>query len=108
MSDYISRDAAVEIAMRYCPDDDGSCSEAGADLREMLDELEAIPAADVREIRRGKWIESKREPVHNSNWERVYWKCSECGIEILTTLPEYEIQKWCYCVNCGAKMEEQT
>ena len=56
MTDYISRGAAVEIAMRYCPDDDGSCSEAGTDLREMLDELENLPAADVREE---KWISVK-------------------------------------------------
>lgn len=71
------------------------------------EELYAIPATDVREIRRGRWIEINREPVHNSNWERVYWKCSECGIEIHTTRPEYEIQKWRYCVNCGAKMEDE-
>lgn len=36
-------DAATELAMQYCPDDDGSCSKAGADLRELLDEIETLP-----------------------------------------------------------------
>ena len=36
-------DAAVELAMQYCPDDDGSCSKAGSDLRELLDEIESLP-----------------------------------------------------------------
>lgn len=36
-------DAAAELAMQYCPDDDGSCSKAGADLRELLDEIETLP-----------------------------------------------------------------
>ena len=28
MSDLISRQAALDIAFKYCPDDDGTCSEA--------------------------------------------------------------------------------
>ena len=36
-------DAAVELAMQYCPDDDGSCPKAGSDLRELLDEIEILP-----------------------------------------------------------------
>ena len=44
--EYIKRSDAIEIAAEWCPDDDGSVGKAG-DLREMLDELESIPAADV-------------------------------------------------------------
>lgn len=36
-------DAAAELAMQYCPDDDGACSKSGADLRELLDEIENLP-----------------------------------------------------------------
>ena len=36
-------DAAVELAIQYCPDDDGSCSKADSDLRELLDEIESLP-----------------------------------------------------------------
>ncbi len=43
MPELIDRQAALEIVMSYCPDDDGCCSKAGHDLREMLDEIEALP-----------------------------------------------------------------
>jgi|GEM_PF-4529571 hypothetical protein len=43
--DCVSRKAVIDLAMQYCPDDDGSCSRADVDMREMLDELEALPAA---------------------------------------------------------------
>ena len=67
--EYIKREAVLEIAMMYCPDDDGSCSKAGEDLRDMLDEIESIPAADVRPVVYGRWIQSKRH----------LWKRDEYG-----------------------------
>ena len=59
MSDLISRQAAIDIAFKYCPDDDGTCSEAGSDLRNMLDEIEALPPAQPEQ----RWIPvSERMP----------------------------------------------
>ena len=46
MTDLIKRSDALEVVYRYCPDDDGSCSCADRDLREMLDDIEDIPSAD--------------------------------------------------------------
>lgn len=43
--DCISRQAAIDVAMCYCPDDDGTCSKADRDIRELLDELENLPSA---------------------------------------------------------------
>lgn len=40
--DLIDQGAAVEVAMEWCPDDDGSVGKIG-DLRELLDEIEALP-----------------------------------------------------------------
>ena len=45
MSDLIDRQAAIELAMQYCPDDDGTCSKADEDIRNLLDELEDLPSA---------------------------------------------------------------
>ena len=45
MNDLISRQAAIDAAMCYCPDDDGTCSKADRDIRELLDELENLPPA---------------------------------------------------------------
>ena len=39
----IDADAVIDLVMQYCPDDDGLCSKAGADLRELLDEIENLP-----------------------------------------------------------------
>lgn len=48
--DCVSRQAALDIAFKYCPDDDGTCSEAGSDMRNMLDEIEALPPAQPQRI----------------------------------------------------------
>lgn len=49
----IDADVVIDLVMQYCPDDDGVCSKAGADLRELLDEIEnlptVIPATEARE-----------------------------------------------------------
>lgn len=49
-NDAISRQAAVELAAQYCPDDDGSCSKADRDIRELLDDLENLPSAQPEPI----------------------------------------------------------
>ena len=51
MDDLISRQAAVELAMKYCPDDDGAV-QCDGDIRELLDELENLPPAQPE----SKWI----------------------------------------------------
>lgn len=61
--DLIERQAAIDVAMQYCPDDDGSCSKAGVDIREMLDELESLPSAP-------RWIPvSERLPEEHKEEE---------------------------------------
>lgn len=49
MQELIDRQSALEIAMSYCPDDDGCCSKAGHDLREMLDEIESLPVVPIED-----------------------------------------------------------
>lgn len=36
------RTLVLDMVMKYCPDDDGTCSKLGADLRELLDDIEAV------------------------------------------------------------------
>jgi len=80
-TDTIYRQAAIELAMQYCPDDDGTCSKADEDMRNLLDELEELPSAQP-ERKKGKWI--------------VYYECPKCG-EITKDFTEY-------CPFCGADM----
>lgn len=92
MDDYISREEVFNIAMQYCPDDDGSCSKADVDHREMLDEIEALPSADVQPVKHGRWI--------NEGFLNIY--CSNCS----KTPDGWPIpMQTDYCPNCGAKMD---
>ena len=102
MTDYISRDEAVALAMEYCTDDDGSCTKAGHDLRELLDDLENAPAADVRPVVRGEWIfDSDNLPI-----------CSECQeialqrmfVKIPSLIQDVRMVRSNFCPFCGADM----
>ena len=94
MDDLISRQAALDIAYKYCPDDDGVCSKAGCDPREMLDEIENLPPAEPERIK-GHWI--KISPAN-------IYECSECGKSVMTN----DICAYDFCHGCGAKMEVTT
>lgn len=92
MPELIDRQAALEIAMSYCPDDDGCCSKAGHDLREMLDEIEALPVIEAEPMRYGYWIQRKN----------LEYYCSNCGRE------EKHIFQKNYCPRCGVKIDLRT
>jgi hypothetical protein len=114
MPELIDKQVALDIAMSYCPDDDGCCSKAGHDLKEMLDEIEALPIVHIDDmafniqneiqaekpsrtveitfVRHGRWIPIDGEP---------YAKCSYCGEKHYgCTTP--------YCDMCGAYMRYET
>ena len=65
--------------------------------------LDYFPAADVQEVRHGRWvIEKKMFPY-------IYpkWSCSECGEETTETTGWGTKPRYNYCPNCGAKMDEE-
>lgn len=62
--DLISRQVAVELAMKYCPDDDGTV-QCDGDIRGLLDELENLPSAQPEQ----RWIPcSERLPEENGQY----------------------------------------
>ena len=61
--------------------------------------IDQIPAADVRSVKRGKWIEN----AGYGGWGDTIYQCSECGIE-WTCEAGISID-WNFCPNCGAKMD---
>ena len=68
-------------------------------------EREHAPAADVAEVRHGRWIEDERTypgPGLKNNL------CSVCG-EIAGSWKEglEPGRKWAYCPNCGARMGKE-
>ena len=100
--DYISRQEAIEIAMTYCSDDDGSCSKAGEDIRNLLDELEAIPSADVRPVVRGAWVPVGDEPYED-------YECDVCGFISEATFGPGGVDgnAFKFCPNCGTDNRER-
>lgn len=101
MKEYIERALAVQelevLRQEYEMHDD--CDELVA--RRCRDALSAVPAADVAEVRHGKW-------VHPHWYNDVSCaNCSECGFEAQHR--EYRgVQKYYkICPNCGARMDEE-
>lgn len=92
MANLIDKQSVLEIAMCYCPDDDGCCSKAGNDLREMLDEIEALPTIEP-EVLHAYW-------ETNDVGEYYCTNCVvECDIDEFHKAPLNQ-----FCGNCGAKM----
>lgn len=105
MSDYIDREAAIKEQKRFCGylDDDT--------LFRLELAIKRIPAADVRPVKRGKWVKARGswctpggDPV---------WECSECGkglhvygFEHGSYGADVADGQWVACPNCGAMMEE--
>lgn len=99
MPEMIDKQSVLEIAMSYCPDDDGCCSKAGRDIREMLDEIEALSTIEAEPVRRGRWIFVGEETMHDG-WTYRKYKCSEC--DFLT------VEAINFCQNCGTNMREES
>jgi len=93
---YVELDAVLAVATDWCPDDDGSVAKTG-DIREMLDELETIPAADVRPVVHGHWV--YEEPNGANSFKGAYW-CDQCH--------QPESYRKNFCPNCGTDMREVT
>ena len=97
--DLISRQAAIDVILPYCPDDDGTCSKSGDDLRNLLDDIENLPSAQT-ERKEGKWIDNKglyQCSVCKHIWSELWW-VESCPIDRMNKIMHY-------CPNCGAEME---
>ena len=104
MSELIRLEDALTICSAYCPDDDGSCSKAGHDLREMLDELESLPTIHTRQ-RQGRWIECDYKTLEHGEIESAY-KAGLCCSECRTGFKKNHMTYKAFCPNCGADMRE--
>ena len=81
MKEYIEREEAERVAMYVAVEKDHA--------KELI---QRIPAADVAEVRHGKWVCLEAEIG--------FFACSECDHTILRA-------KCNYCPNCGAKMDKE-
>ena len=98
MSDYISRDELLEL---YAPDPD--CDKCSVPFPVVRQNILDMPAADVAEVRHGRWIEDERTYPGPGLANNL---CSVCG-EIAGAWKEglAPERKWAYCPACGALMD---
>ena len=108
MSDYIKREDVLQ-AIENSP----SFGTPGA-IKIYRDEtylrIAKIPAADVAEVRRGKWEwfdEENGTPI--DGYEREWgWRCSGCKMILPDDYDNPDITpEKNYCPNCGAKMHKE-
>ena len=94
MAEYIKKDAIIDIFNAKADMSIGTPKAIFFAAAKMIDKF---PAADVAEVRHGKWIRMEDDVVY-------WYACSECKKRIPKT--EYGNDAWSnYCPNCGAKMD---
>lgn len=103
MAEYIERDAAreiiVELQKSICPVGRygrgyvyGIERDMYDELEKILDDIDAIPTADVADVVHGRLIETGMDEIW-CNWG----DCTACG--------RYNIMESNYCNWCGAKLD---
>lgn len=90
MAEYIDRSQLIQ-RIKQEPTD-------GMYTEEILSAIDEIEAADVAEVRHGKWYYNE---MHSDLGYRAY-ACSLCKKEICI---DEEDDKLNYCPHCGAKMD---
>lgn len=97
MKTYIERTAVHELVKRLPKyqmfNYDRTKSLVGINPDDVDFGVDAIPAANVAEVRHGRWRDISWEP------SVLNWKCSLCTKRVLQKSP--------YCPNCGARMEKE-
>lgn len=108
MAEYIPRESLLEIlnvelerwidsGRTYNEDKSGAVA-----MKEAIHEVSVLHAADVVEVKHGRWILGHVEPGYFTPGGNRPWVCSECGQVVSWRLDK---PKENFCTNCGAKMD---
>lgn len=101
MKEYIERQKAKEAIAAYCAPIKNSLQASA--LNELLVQLDVLPAADVVEVRHGRWELGNVEPGYFTPGGNRPWVCSECG-RIVSWFLEKPTEEYCH---CGCKMDKE-
>ncbi|MBO5967319.1 MAG: hypothetical protein J6S14_02340 [Clostridia bacterium] len=96
MKEYIEREAAIRGIVKYSLKEMANPDIIAKVLHVLNDN---VPAADVREVVRGKWIKDCD----------YHFRCSVCGDRWVVSngKPLDIVNGWSYCPNCGADMRQK-
>lgn len=101
MSKYIDSEAFFKV-INTLPYKDTSYPDASAyngAISDVADMLTHFPAADVEEVKHGRWLMTDAYP------HRVY--CSECYATLIPNVEWFKTYNIAsnYCPNCGSRMD---
>ncbi len=102
MRKYIDSEAFFKV-INTLPYKDTSYPDASAyngAISDVADMLTHFPAADVEEVRHGRWKEQE------ADMDTIY-ECSVCGEPFVTLEGTPADNLWNYCPNCGAIMDKE-
>ena len=102
MDDYIKRDDALDICQHEYEERLRMADYCGDTVAWNIGgTIKMIPAADVAEVKHGKWIGKQLD-----NFRKYEVTCSNCGWIGIENYDSYnEPSDFNYCPNCGAKMD---
>jgi DNA-directed RNA polymerase subunit RPC12/RpoP len=99
--DYIRKIEAVKILQKAYAEGrikakDGCVS--------VLDDINALPAADVQPVKHGYW----EEVTDYGGWGDTHYRCSVCGEEWYLEDGKPKDNNMNFCPRCGSRMEGDT
>ena len=101
MAEYIDKDTLIEDAKTWFVTPDNSPLYDDI-MRMVMNRVKLIPAADVRENVKAEW-----KQVEDHSWAgKGKTVCSKCHYGYSWRM-YFEVDRFNYCPNCGAKMEVQ-
>lgn len=107
MNDLIRKDDALDLLCKFCgiTEDVEKCRKTSADgwCKEYC-ELKNMPTVEAEPVRHGHWIEHPFSAVFEKVHSKDQIVCSCCEEAFNAFFNETERFK--YCPNCGAKMDE--
>lgn len=99
MAEYIEKDALVRMLRAKA--EMGRLSEYSVCFDNVAKMIELLPAADVEEVKHGKWIWKQLD-----NFRKYEDTCSNCGWIGIENYDSYnDPSDFNYCPNCGARMD---
>ena len=106
MAEYIEREAYLDRleevkSVLVLNENDSFDDGVRIGIERAMSEAETIPAADVRPVVRGKWIDRDDDYY---GWNM--WACSACGEEFVLTEGTPDMNDYHFCPNCGADVRE--
>lgn len=108
MSDYISREAAIDYIREQSEECQKAFEELGGErgiyadaYNDLAEDFYSIPAADVAPVVHGEWLRA------DDDWNSLTTiQCSLCSEEwCFETDDDVSLLNYKYCPNCGAKMD---